>query len=94
MRRDANRAAGFYWVRFEGQIIVAEYTKHGLGCSPEGPHWHVPQSDECFLDREVCEVLSGLIPTPKELAEARAASMARGSMDDALVKAKGEVTRG
>lgn len=73
MKRDRKRVSGFYWVRFEGQIIVAEYTSDGLGCSPEGPHWHVPQSEDCFLDQLVCELLYGPIPTPKELQEARAA---------------------
>lgn len=72
MKADNKRASGFYWVRFEGQVIVAEYTSDGLGCSPEGPHWHVPQSDGCFLNGQVCELLYGPIPTPRELAEARA----------------------
>ena len=70
MKADRKRASGFYWVRFEGELVVAEYTSDGLGCSPEGPHWHVPGC--CFLDSQICELLCP-IPTPRELAEAQAA---------------------
>jgi hypothetical protein len=60
MTRDPGRQSGFYWVRFEGAEIVAEYTADGVGCNPEGrPHWHVPGSDGCWRDNEVCELLSG-----------------------------------
>ena len=80
MKIDRKRKPGFYWVRFEGQIVVAEYTD-GRGCIDtstrsgfaERPHWHVPGSETCFRDREVCELLNGPIPTPQELARARAA---------------------
>jgi hypothetical protein len=65
MRADGKRESGFYWVRFEGQIIVAEYTADGLGCSPgEGPHWHVPLSDDCFSNQQVCELLSARLDPP------------------------------
>jgi hypothetical protein len=57
MKADAKRLTGFYWVRFEGEIVVAEYT-HGRGCSDERPHWHIPGSGECFKNNEVCELLS------------------------------------
>ena len=65
MKRDRKRLPGFYWVRFEGGIIVAEYTDTGLGCAPEGPHWHVPQAEECFLDEAICELLSDRLPQPR-----------------------------
>jgi len=59
MNRDAKRKPGFYWVRFEGQVIVAEYTGFdALGCSHYYPHWHIPGSAACFADKEVCELLS------------------------------------
>ena len=64
MKRDAKRLPGFYWVRFEGEIIVAEYTM-GRGCSSERPHWHIPGSDTCFYDREVCELLSPELLSPE-----------------------------
>lgn len=74
MKADKKRKSGFYWVRFEGQVIVAEYTCDGLGCSPEGPHWHVPQADECFKDRQVCELLSERLELrPSNHPELRAA---------------------
>lgn len=66
MKRDRKRLSGFYWVRFEGQVIVAEYTADGLGCSPEGPHWHVPQSEGCHSDREIRELLSGKLVGPDD----------------------------
>lgn len=65
MKRDRARLSGFYWVRFEGAEIVAEYTANGLGCSPEGPHWHAPQAEECFLDKEICELLSDRLSRPQ-----------------------------
>jgi hypothetical protein len=71
MRGDRNRAYGFYWVRFEGEVIVAEYTD-GDGCLEEvggrevavKPHWHVPGSDVCYKAREVCELLGPVSPAP------------------------------
>ena len=59
MRADKKRMSGFYWISFEGQDIVAEYTSTGLGCSPEGAHWHVPQSEACFVDKQIDKLLSG-----------------------------------
>lgn len=63
MKANPKRAPGFYWVRFEGDIVVAEYTD-GSGCegSDGKGHWHIPGSDGWFMDREVCELLSGKIP--------------------------------
>lgn len=57
MRVNVRRKPGFYWVRFEGEVIVAEYTD-GRDCIDtstrtglaEYPHWHVPGSDGCLLD--------------------------------------------
>lgn len=62
MKGDRKRVPGFYWVRFEGEVIVAEWTD-GSGCEGNDgkPHWHIPGSDGCFYDREVCELLSGRI---------------------------------
>ncbi len=65
MKADRKRRSGFYWVRFEGLVIVAEYTADGLGCSPEGPHWHVPMADNCFRNREICELLSDRLEPPE-----------------------------
>lgn len=62
MKADRKRVPGFYWVRFEGEVIVAEWTD-GTGCEGNDGkrHWHIPGSDGCFYDREVCELLSGRI---------------------------------
>lgn len=63
MKADRQRVPGFYWVRFEGEAIVAEFT-HGLGCSEETPHWHVPGAETCFQNKEICELLSGRLDIP------------------------------
>lgn len=57
MKRDRKRLPGFYWVRFEGEIIVAEYVNRRV-CAPEIHHWHIPGSNRCFRDGEICELLS------------------------------------
>ena len=67
MKSDKKRLSGFYWISFEDQIIVAEYTSDGLGCSPEGPHWHIPQSEACFLDRHIDGLLSGPLAAPQRV---------------------------
>ena len=64
MRADRNRKPGYYWVRFEGAVCVAEYTATGRGCEPEGPHWHVPGSSVCWPDKDVCELLSAAVELP------------------------------
>jgi|HubBroStandDraft_4_1064222.scaffolds.fasta_scaffold08768_9 hypothetical protein len=58
MKADAKRGFGFYWVHFVGALIVAEYVD-GLGCGLQIPHWHVPGSAYCFLNRDVCELIEG-----------------------------------
>jgi hypothetical protein len=65
MRADKTREAGFYWVRFEGEIQVAEYV---CGCPwlRNGHHWHVIGSASCFTNNMVCELLERkrLVPDP------------------------------
>lgn len=64
MKANRKRLFGFYWVRFEGDLIVAEYSD-GDGCTgSSGPHWHVPASPDCFYDREVSQLVAGPIPRP------------------------------
>jgi hypothetical protein len=63
MTNDLKRKAGFYWVRFECAVIVAEYAD-GRACSMTQPHWHVPGSGNCWKDAEVCELLSGRLEIP------------------------------
>lgn len=64
MKSDRHREAGFYWVRFQGEIIVAEFTdgkeciEDGLGNTTQ-PHWHIPGTSECWKNSDVCELLSG-----------------------------------
>ena len=72
MTRDQTRRDGFYWVRFEGEVVVAEYTGKGRGCTPEGPHWHIPGSSECFRDAQVCQMLSPRLNPPKTSEVTRA----------------------
>jgi hypothetical protein len=58
MKRDPKLKPGFYWVRFEGEVIVAERV---LACDYRSwvhLHWHIPGSDGCFKDSEICERLS------------------------------------
>jgi hypothetical protein len=72
MKADKKRESGFYWVRFEGEPVVAEYVT-GFGCTDtstgsgtaERPHWHIPGSDGCFYDPEVWELLSGRLQAPR-----------------------------
>lgn len=69
MKPHLRLSAGFYWVRFEGQVIVAEYSpvenKCG-GCPLRGKaHWHVPASSAPFEDRQLCEIFGEPIPRPK-----------------------------
>jgi hypothetical protein len=54
VKSDPKRTVGFYWVRFEGEVIVGEYTDT---CSRH-PHWHFTGSPSCYADSEVCELLS------------------------------------
>lgn len=68
MIRIKRQRFGFYWVRFEGTPIVAEYV-NGRGCerSFHGhiiKHWHIPGSGACFSDRDVCEQLSVQLRVP------------------------------
>jgi hypothetical protein len=69
MKPDTKRPAGFYWVRFEGQVIVAEYSRKGKcnGCATRTPHWHVPAAAIALRDNQVCELLSKRLEVPKVL---------------------------
>lgn len=64
MKVDKKRLPGFYWVRFEGALVVAEYTD-GLGCTDEQRHWHIPGSETCFKNKEICELLSTRLNEPR-----------------------------
>lgn len=78
MQRDPKRESGFYWVRFEGEVVVAEYTADGAGWSAgDGQWWRVPGSSHSFEDDQVCELLSARIPSPAALKEL--ISVARGT---------------
>lgn len=61
---DAKLASGYYWIKCEGQVCVGEFTADGRGCSPEGPHWHVPLSEECVSEARVKQVMGGRIAEP------------------------------
>jgi hypothetical protein len=58
MKHDNKLKPGFYWVRFEGEVIVAERVKRHA-TKPTQLHWHVSGSEICFDDKEVCELLGG-----------------------------------
>jgi hypothetical protein len=68
MRADTNRQVGFYWVRFEGEPIVAEYVyrrRNDPNCTVSSAfHWHIPGSAICVQNAEVCELLSKRLPRP------------------------------
>lgn len=57
MKRDPKRKPGFYWIRFEGKAIVAEW---------QPILWYVGGSVTGFKDSEVCELLSSRLRAPKE----------------------------
>lgn len=64
MQRDLDRQPGFYWVRFEGEPVVAEYTL-GHRSKFDYSHWHIPSGQECYEDALVCELLSRKLLPPK-----------------------------
>jgi hypothetical protein len=64
MKRDASREPGFYWVRFEGEPVVAEFIL-GHRSRHDFSHWHVPGYDACVNDQEVCEALSAKLLPPR-----------------------------
>ena len=64
MKADPKRKPGFYWVRFEGLVIVAEYAKAARGGFRD--RWIVPGSVTAFEDGEVCELLSERLEPPRE----------------------------
>jgi hypothetical protein len=74
MKDSRVRQSGFYWVRFEGKVVVAEYTSYGRGCYP-GQHWHVPASSGCYGNSEVCELLSQRLTAPGSLPPVAAKPM-------------------
>lgn len=51
MTPDPNRKPGFYWVRFEGEVQIMEY-------SQVKGHWYACASQMFFTDLQVCELLS------------------------------------
>lgn len=68
MKADRYRRPGFYWVRFEGALCVAEYVKTCGSCpGPGRGHWHFPGVESPFIDIEICELLSGRIEPPKHV---------------------------
>jgi hypothetical protein len=81
MKADRYRKPGFYWVKFEGERLIAEWTD-GLGCEGNDgkKHWHVPGSDGCFYDREVCELIADplLVPAATVTAHDQRASNQSG----------------
>ena len=61
MTADSKRKYGFYWVRFKGRLIVAEYFGDG--------YWHVPSSPDgdiepWYHNRELGELLSARLRPP------------------------------
>lgn len=58
MRADKERQPGFYWVRFEGKEIVAEWVKRRSPPYISTNCWLITGSKMAFKDREVCELLS------------------------------------
>lgn len=61
-----NSAAGFYWIRFEGVPVVAEYLRRLHSCSARSArmHWHIPGSPYCTDSKEICELLSAKLERP------------------------------
>lgn len=59
MKIDPKRRTGFYWVRFEGLVMVGEWLK-----DRKGSYWQFTGCAERFVDHEVCELLSARLTTP------------------------------
>ena len=74
MKADPARKSGFYWVRFEGEVQVAEYVARSrnisilpkCGCPLWAAHWHILNSHgiRFYRDSEVCELLSERLTPP------------------------------
>lgn len=47
---------GFYWIRFEGAVIVAEWRDR---------RWWVGGAEFGYTDRMVCEILSDRLEAPR-----------------------------
>jgi hypothetical protein len=68
MRSDSGRKKGFYWVRYEGLPVVAEYIPkrlllvRGGCCGYKNAHWHVPAVDGATDDIDICEMLPDYKP--------------------------------
>lgn len=66
MKVDRKRRAGFYWVRFEGLTVVAEWqAKDRYPGIPAG--WRMPGAAPRYEDSEVCELLSPRLLPPKDI---------------------------
>lgn len=63
--RERPNAAGFYWIRFEGEPIVAELCYKRTNCALRGLHWHIPGSPICMRSAEVCQLLSARLERPR-----------------------------
>jgi hypothetical protein len=65
MRSNRKRKAGFYWIRFEGNDVVAEYRPPETVLSENWPgRWWIPCRASHVIDSEVCELLSDRLPEP------------------------------
>ena len=58
MKSDSKRKPGFYWVRFEGVLVVAEYKRIPASYHHRNGYWLMPGVETMWLNSEVCELLS------------------------------------
>lgn len=71
MKSDPQRKPGYYWVRFEGVVTIAEYKGNGT--------WEVCGDDRAWEDSEFCEILSDRLTYDKRVAQKSSKKRARAS---------------
>lgn len=74
MTADPNRSNGYYWIRFEGVGVPAEYVDFKTStrgecraedCDAGAQHWHIPGVRRAVGDADICHVMSQRMRAPE-----------------------------